>query len=429
MKDENKTKAELTKELKFLREERKKGVFKDITECKQAEEEQRLHAAMMHNVAEGVYLIGLDDFIIKWTNERFTRMFGYDPGEMVGMLVDSLNAPTESTPTETRISIANILKKTGEWHGEVKNIKRDGTHFWCYANVSLFDHPEYGKVIVSVHTDISERKQVAIKLIESEEKYRELVDSSKDGIVITDSWGKISFANTSYAKMLGYKNPKELIGKQAIELHAHPEQRKKVFKQITDKGFLEDLEVDLRKKDGSIMQTSSSVTLKKDKNGNIIQTQAIVRDITERKQAEEKLKKSEQKFKNIVQSLPLGIHIYKLDKDSELRFIGANPSADKILGIDNSQYIGKTIHEAFPNISKTEIPNKFKEIAEKGGKWEKQDIIYKDNLIQGAFKNVNFQSSPGTVISMFDDITERKQAEEEIRKKTEDLNFPSEKSR
>lgn len=135
------------------------GIARDITERKQAEEELRLHAAMMDNVAEGVYLIGLDDLLIKWTNEKFTRMFGYDPGEMIGKQVDIVNAPTERISTETRISIVDVLKKTGEWHGEVKNIKRDGTHFWCYANVSLFDHPEYGKVIVSVHSDITKRKQ------------------------------------------------------------------------------------------------------------------------------------------------------------------------------------------------------------------------------------------------------------------------------
>lgn len=140
---------------------------RDITERKQAEEEQRLLAAMMENVAEGVYLIGLDDLRIKWTNERFSRMFGYDPGEMIGKKVDIVNAPTKSTPAETRISIVDILKETGEWHGEGENIKRDGTHFWCYGNVSLFDHPQYGKIIVSVHTDITERKRTEERLKKS----------------------------------------------------------------------------------------------------------------------------------------------------------------------------------------------------------------------------------------------------------------------
>ena len=129
-----------------------------IIRRRRAEQALRLHAAIMDNVAEGIFLVGLDDLTIKWTNERFARMFGYEPGEIDGKHVDTINAPADRTPSETRISIVDVLKETGEWHGEVRNIKRDGTHFWCYANVSLFDHPEYGKVIVSVHTDITEHK-------------------------------------------------------------------------------------------------------------------------------------------------------------------------------------------------------------------------------------------------------------------------------
>ncbi len=151
------------------------AIIQDITERKKAEEELGLHAAMMENLAEGIYLIGLDDFLIKWTNEIFERMFGYEPGEMVGKHVDIVKAPTESSPTETWISIVDVLKETGEWHGEVNNIKRDGTHFWCYANVSLFDHPEYGKVIVAVHTDITERKLAEAELQKLNEELEQRV--------------------------------------------------------------------------------------------------------------------------------------------------------------------------------------------------------------------------------------------------------------
>jgi len=163
----------------------------DITERKRMEEELRLHAAMMDNVAEGVYLIGLDDLLIKWTNEKFARMFGYGSGELVGKHVDIVNAPTEKTPTETRISIVDVLKETGEWHGEVRNIKRDGTHFWCYANVSLFDHPEYGKVMVSAHADITERKaaeeQIKRSLREKDVLMREMHHRAKNNLQVVSS--------------------------------------------------------------------------------------------------------------------------------------------------------------------------------------------------------------------------------------------------
>ena len=97
------------------------SIIQDISERKQAEKMLNLHLAIMETVAEGIFLIGLEDNIIKWTNSKFEELFGYGPGEMVGMHVDKVNAPTEKTPTETRISIVDLLRQTGEWHGELNN--------------------------------------------------------------------------------------------------------------------------------------------------------------------------------------------------------------------------------------------------------------------------------------------------------------------
>ena len=141
---------------------------RDITESKKAEGELRLHSEIMTNMTEGVYLTRLEDGIIVYANPRFEEMFGYDPGEMMGQYVSIVNAPTNKTPDETKNEIIGILEETGEWHGEVNNIKKDGTPFWCYANVSTFNHPEYGRVIVSVHADITERKKIEDELKKSE---------------------------------------------------------------------------------------------------------------------------------------------------------------------------------------------------------------------------------------------------------------------
>ncbi|KKK41094.1 MAG: Signal transduction histidine kinase [Candidatus Lokiarchaeum sp. GC14_75] len=141
------------------------GTVQDITERKKKEDELRLHSEIMNNISEGVYLIRLENLIIVYANPRFEEMFGYEPNEMIGKYVVIVNAPTDKTPEEIKDEIMGILKETGEWHGEVQNIKKDGTPFWCYANVSLFDHPEFGRVIVSVHTDITERKKKEMEII------------------------------------------------------------------------------------------------------------------------------------------------------------------------------------------------------------------------------------------------------------------------
>ncbi|KAF0128409.1 MAG: PAS/PAC sensor hybrid histidine kinase [Bacteroidetes bacterium] len=198
------------------------GTHTDITERKQVEDEIRLHSEIMKNLSEGVYLIGLDDGLIKYTNPKFEKMFGYNEGEMIGKEVSIVNAPTEKEPEETKHEIIDILKKTGEWQGEVNNIKKDGTHFLCYANVSLHDHPIYGRVIISVHTDISDRKQAEESLKESELKFRALFEKGPIGVayhrMIYDAAGKpVDYffldANEAYQELTGV----DPIGKLVTE--------------------------------------------------------------------------------------------------------------------------------------------------------------------------------------------------------------------
>ncbi|MFC1461713.1 ATP-binding protein, partial [Verrucomicrobiota bacterium] len=78
--------------------------------------------------------------------------------------VSVVYAPTDRTPGEIEKEITENLRKTGAWHGEVKNIKKDGTPFCAYASVVTLDHYEYGKVFVAVHTDITERKHMEEEL-------------------------------------------------------------------------------------------------------------------------------------------------------------------------------------------------------------------------------------------------------------------------
>ena len=139
-------------------------ISKIIIIRKQIEETLRLHSEMLENMGEGVYLVRTDDGTIVHTNPRFEEMFGYESGEMIGQHVSIVNAPTEVSPEEKVDIIMEKLMQDGVWHGEIQNIKKDGTTFWCHANVSVFDHSKYGKVLVSVHEDITDRKLADEKL-------------------------------------------------------------------------------------------------------------------------------------------------------------------------------------------------------------------------------------------------------------------------
>ena len=97
-------------------------------------------------------------------------------------------------------------------------------------------------------------------------------------------------------------------------------------------------------------------------------------------------------------------------------FVGANPAADRILGVDNRQFVGKTIEEAFPPLAATEVPGRYRRAAALGELWETEQIAYEDKKIAGAFSVRAFQTGQGRVAAAFFDITERKNSEEELRR-------------
>jgi len=148
-------------------------IFNDISVKKKAENQTKLQNEIFKNLAEGVYLIDLKDFKIKWANEKFEQMFGYKPGEMIGKDVARVNAPVHGmTPKQVRDAIVKLLRKDKEWHGEVENIRKNGTHFWCYADVSIFNHLQWGEVIVSAHTDVTERNLFVENIHTEKNKYQ-----------------------------------------------------------------------------------------------------------------------------------------------------------------------------------------------------------------------------------------------------------------
>ncbi len=136
-------------------------------------------------------------------------------------------------------------------------------------------------------------------------------------------------------------------------------------------------------------------------------------NITERKQAEDALRESEETFRNIIQASPMGIHLYQLHTDDRLVFVGANPAADNLLGVDNTRFIGMTLEEAFPPLQHTEIPLRYRRAAQHGESWHTEQIEYKHDKIVGAFEVYAFQMSLGKVAVLFNDITGRKLAEKE----------------
>ena len=164
----------------------------DISDRKQSEQELELQAVITKNIAEGICLIRATDAVIVYANPKFERMFGYNSGELNGKHISIVNYTNKHISAEDiNQAIRSQVFKYGEATYEVNNIKKDGTPFWCRATTSIFDHPQYGKVLVAVYQDITTQKQtedlIKASLKEKEVLLKEIHHRVKNNLQIVSS--------------------------------------------------------------------------------------------------------------------------------------------------------------------------------------------------------------------------------------------------
>ncbi len=144
-------------------------------------------------------------------------------------------------------------------------------------------------------------------------------------------------------------------------------------------------------------------------------------DITDIIQTEAALRESEATFRNIVQASPIGIHLYRLNADEGFVLFGANPAADRIIGINSSQYFGMTMEEIFPILRGTDCPDHYRKVARSGETWQGEYVLKADGRIDRAFEVHVFQITQGKAAVLFNEISARKQAEAERERLQEQL--------
>jgi PAS domain S-box-containing protein len=272
-------------------------------------------------------------------------------------------------------------------------------------------------ILAGFTMDITDRKIAELELSRSEEKYRKLHQSLRDGYVYVSMDGTIRESNIAYQDMLGYSQA-ELEKLSYLDLTPkkwHSTETKIVAEDILPTGFSPVYEKEYIKKDGSVFPVELRTFLISDTNGQPEGMWAIVRNITGRKLVEEALKASEEKFKSIVESSPTAMYFYHLENDGRLVLIGANPAAEIITGVSPENLIGKTIEEAFPNLAATEIPELYKKVALGEIKHHSFEIDYSDDRFSGHYSVRVFKTGTNTIAVDFIDISDRKKVEEMLR--------------
>lgn len=284
----------------------------------------------------------------------------------------------------------------------------------CTAGQVIFLGKPAGLLIAE---DVTEQVQTREALHDLEQKLTLHMQQTALGVIEWTPDFRILEWNPAAERIFGY-TAHEAKGQRGIDLLVPESDKTKVDRVWSDliscKGGTSSINANLTKSGREIICEWFNTPLV-DRRGKVIGVESVVHDITHRERAEEALRESEEKFRNIIESSPMGIHIYEMDADGRLLLIGGNSAADRILGIEHKARLGQSIEEAFPMLAKTDIPERYREVARGGQAWNADQVTYVVNEVTGAYEVTAFRTAPGKVVAMLLDVTERRRAEDALR--------------
>lgn len=376
---------------------------------------RRLHESMM----DAFVMVDMSGKLIEFNN-AFRDMLGYSAPELRRMPYDKL-APEKWHEFEKRIALEQVVPHGQSPVYEKEYIRRDGTIFPVEIKAFLLrNENNQPEAIWAIVRDITERKRTEERSRQDAERIRILLNSVAEGIYGVDIHGNCTFINPAGLHLLGYQEEAELLGKHMHDLIHHtrpdgsyyPAAECRLYHCLNTK---ENIHVDdevFWRKDGSFFPVDywSRPTLLNGEQGGVV----TFLDITERKQAEDKIVKAAEKFRVFFESISDAVFIC----DMEGHFIQVNHSACERLGYSQEELLQMSPADIDTPEFAALVPERFKLLKEKGALIFESAQVRKDGTvipIELSAEIIDYEGKP-TVMSVARDISLRKRAEEELRR-------------
>ena len=395
-------------------------VFSDITESKQMDEVLRENEERFRKIFEegplGIALVR-PDYRFARANKTFCTMLGYREEELTTLKFTDITHP-EDIKLGVELTEKMLRGEMPRFSIEKRYIRKNGEILSAKLTASFIrDREGTAMYSVAMIEDVTEEKRAQEALRASEEKYRTLVENAADSIFMIDGKNRIVSANRSAARPFG-KEPEEIQGKPIFDLFPkeiaaeYAERLNEVIK--TGKGQISESKMVAGGKESWI---STSLNPVMDLEGKVSSVLGVSRDITERKQSEEELRKSEERYRSLFQSMLEGFAYCKMILDDNGRpvdfvYLDVNSAFSLLTGLEG--VVGKRVTEVIPGI-KEENPELFEIYGRVAltGKPERFEVDLKSLGISLAIS----VSSPtkGNFVAVFENITDRKRMEERLR--------------
>jgi PAS domain S-box-containing protein len=392
-------------------------VARDITERRQAEQVLSEQARLLDLSNDAIFVRDDGDHITYW-NKAATELYGFTREEALGRVTHELL----QTQFPAHLGMINEqLHRDERWNGELVHTRKDGTRVIVISRWAL-DRRANGNAprILETNSDITQQKRTEKALRESEERFRAIVETTPECVKLVSADGTLLHMNKPGLEMVGARTADEVVGKNVYDLIAPADRdRFKAFNESICRGEQGSLQFDIVGLEGTRRHLETHAAPLRNPDETLVHL-AITADISERRQAEELLRTSEERFRALVNAS--SDVVYRMSPDwSEMReldgrgFIAdtGRPTKDwlnQYIHPDDQPLLSRTIREAVRTKSMFELEHRVRRT---------------DGTLGWTYSRaVPLLNSSGEIKEWFgaaSDVTARKEAEENFRKLAQTL--------
>jgi len=381
-----------------------------------------------------VWLMVLDSQgrILEW-NAAAEEMSGYPAREVIGKNEIWKNLyPEKRHRKEITERISEIIQKD-EYFANLKTVItcRDGslkTMLWNTRKIPGEERdPER---FIAIGTDITDLSRVEEELRSSEERFRTLFENMLNGFAYCemlysdgrpDDFLYIS-VNKAFERLTGLK---DIVGKRVTEaipgIKEETPELFGIYARVAEPRTPEQFEIDF-----TPLSMQLFISVYSPQKGFFV---AIFEDITERKKADRAIRESEARFKNLFEKMNAGVAIYEASENGEdFIFKEINPAVEKIENVRREHVVGHSICEIFPGVKEFGLFDAILRVWKTGEAETHPVSVYRDNRIAGWRENTIYKLPSGEIVAIYEDITEKKKAEEALAASEEKFRGVAERS-
>ncbi|MFC1786544.1 PAS domain S-box protein [Halobacteriota archaeon] len=347
-----------------------KGLSDKVKEAKEAlQKSEKSIRSLINSMDDLVFVIAMDGTFKNYYTTSHEWELYIQPSEFLGRHFKDVLPPDVSQSLQSAMKQIEISGETQQF-SYVLEIK--GRNLWYDAKISsIRDQSGAVTEVIGVVRNITDQKRAEEALRDSERLYRLLADNASDVIWTADMNNHLTYVSPSVTRLLGYSVEEAIANTmEKVFTTASYERAMKVLaeeleienSEQKDQSRSRTVELDLYRKDGSIVTVEGHFRFLRDPNEQPTQILAMVRDITERKMAAEANKESNEKCHSLVDSIDA--HVYLVDRDC--RYLLVNNRYLSRLGLPRDQVLGRTYGEFYPKASTELFVGTVKEVFKTG---------------------------------------------------------------